>query len=258
MKIDGWLVRDFNHSTPSVPPADPHVLLLATALESFFICRYVHSSLWLNRWEHCRPGPRIKFGEGGFELGFSGPRVLIPRGVDTVGRRLRATYLEAPLTFQDIIQALVVPRGEERRAKLLTALLNSRLIAWFAFHGTASFGSERPEVKQAELLTLPFPSPDDMPQRERSESAGNALVALVDRMIESADEPFGLGGNEWTTLDKVDHLTCEFFCLSGRGGHSRRRHRRTNHSFHSAAVGTGIPTSGNPRTRKIASPMRRH
>ena len=150
----------------------------------------------------------------GFERGFSGPRVLIPRGVDTVGRRLRATYLEAPLTFQDIIQALVVPCGEECRAKLLTALLNSRLIAWFAFHGTASFGSERPEVKQAELLTLPFPSSDDMPQRERSESAGDALVALVDRMIEFADEPFDLRGNERTILDEIDHLTCEFFCLS--------------------------------------------
>ena len=160
----------------------------------------------------CWPSNQVR--RRGFELGFSGPRVLIPRGVDTVGRRLRATYLEAPLTFQDIIQALVVPRGEERRAKLLTALLNSRLIAWFAFHGTASFGSERPEVKQAELLTLPFPSPDDMPQRERSESAGNALVALVDRMIESEDEPFDLRGNERTILDKVDHLTCEFFCLS--------------------------------------------
>ena len=150
----------------------------------------------------------------GFERGFSGPRVLIPRGVDTVGRRLRAAYLEAPLTFQHIIQALVVPRGEERRAKLLTALLNSRLIAWFAFHGTASFGSERPEVQQAELLTLPFPSPDDMPQRERSESAGNALVALVDQMSESADKPFDVRGNERTIVDRIDHLTCEFFCLS--------------------------------------------
>ena len=150
----------------------------------------------------------------GFERGFAGPRVLIPRGVDTVRRRLRATYLEAPLTFQHIIQSLVVPRGKERRAKLLTALLNSRLVAWFAFHGTASFGSERPEVQQAELLTLPFPSPDDMPQRERSEAAGNALVALVDRMVESVGEPFDLRGDERAILDQIDRLTCEFFCLS--------------------------------------------
>ena len=150
----------------------------------------------------------------GFERGFYGPRVLIPQGVDTIGRRLRATYLEAPLTFQHIIQSLVVPRGEERRAKLLTALLNSRLIAWFAFHGTASFGSERPKVQQADLLTLPFPSPDDMPQRERSESAANALVASIDRMIEAADGPFGLREDERTKLEKIDHLTYEFFCLS--------------------------------------------
>ena len=150
----------------------------------------------------------------GFERGFSGPRVLIPRGVDTIGRRLRAAYLEAPLTFQHIIQSLVVPRGEERRAKLLTALLNSRLCAWFAFHGTASFGSERPEVQQADLLTLPFPSPDDMPQRKRSESAANALVASIDRMIEAADGPFGLREDERTQLEKIDHLTYEFFCLS--------------------------------------------
>ena len=160
------------------------------------------------------PWPSNQVRRRGFERGFSGPRVLIPQGVNTTTGRLRAAYLEAPLTFQDTIQALVVPRGEERRAKLLTALLNSRLIAWFAFHGTASFGSERPKVHQAELLTLPFPSPDDMPQRERSEAAENALVALIDRMVESADEPFDLRGNERTILDKIDHLACEFFCLS--------------------------------------------
>ena len=76
----------------------------------------------------------------GFERGFTNPRILIPQGVDTVNQRLRATYLEAPATFQHILQALVFPFGEERRAKLLTTLLNSRLIAWFAFHGTGSFG----------------------------------------------------------------------------------------------------------------------
>ena len=181
------------------------------------------------------PWPSNQVRRRGFQQGYSGPRVLIPQGVDTIGRRLRATYLEVPLTFQHIIQSLVVPRGEERRAKLLTALLNSRLIAWFAFHGTASFGSERPKVLQADLLTLPFPSPHDMPQRERSESTENALVALIDRMIEAADGPFDLRGDERTNLEKIDHLTYEFFCLSDEECRSRRRHRRANHSVHPTA-----------------------
>ena len=150
----------------------------------------------------------------GFEEGFQGSRLLIPQGVDTVRLRLRATYLEEPLTFQHVIQALVVPRGEERRAKLLTALLNSRLIVWFAFHGTGSFGSDRPIVHQSELLRLPFPSPDDMPERRRSKSAENALVSLIDQMIDSAGGPFRLQTSEKDVFRKLDRLAYEFFCLS--------------------------------------------
>ena len=160
------------------------------------------------------PWPSNHVRRKGFERGFTSPRVLISSGVDTVRLRLRATYLEEPLTFQHVIQALVVPRGEERRAKLLTALLNSRLIVWFAFHGTGSFGSERPIVHQSELLRLPFPSPDDMPERRRSKSAENALVSLIDQMIESAGGPFSLQTSEKDVFRKLDRLAYQFFCLS--------------------------------------------
>ena len=150
----------------------------------------------------------------GFERGFTNPRILIPQGVDIVHQRLRATYLEAPVTFQDVLQALVFSYGEERRAKLLTTLLNSRLIVWFVFHGTGSFGSDRPIVHQSELLRLPFPSPDDMPERRRSKSAENALVSMIDQMIESASGPFSLQTNEGDAFKELDRLTYEFFCLS--------------------------------------------
>ena len=165
----------------------------------------------LNPW----PSHRVR--RKGFEQGFIGPRVLIPRGVKSNQMRLRAAYLEERLTFQDIIQALVVPRGEERRAKLLTALLNSKLILWFAFHGTASFGSDRPEVQQAELLRLPFPSPDDMPDRNRSQSSANALVSLIDKAIEATrTRPFALQSPESGTFRELDRLAYEFFCLTDK------------------------------------------
>ena len=45
----------------------------------------------------------------GFERGFTGPRVLVPRGISTGSQRLRASYLEDPLTFEDIILAISVP-----------------------------------------------------------------------------------------------------------------------------------------------------
>lgn len=155
----------------------------------------------------------------GFEAGFRGPRVLVPRGVAAAGpggQRLRAAYVEDPMTFRHIIQAVTVPPGDERQGKLLAGLLNSRLMLWFAFHGTSSFGSERPEVQQKELLRLPFPVPEDMPDRERSRSAADALVTMVEQRVRSNSPFFELESNEHDVLEEIDSLAYEFFCLSER------------------------------------------
>lgn len=149
----------------------------------------------------------------GFEQGFQGARVLVSRGIETKQMRLQATYVSSPLTFQDIIQAIAVPRGEERRAKLLTALLSSRVAIWFAFHGTASFGSERPEVKQSELLRMPFPSLAELPEPQKAEKAAAGLVAIVDDAISKSDR-FLMADDGEEALRQLDAKAYEFFCLS--------------------------------------------
>ena len=151
----------------------------------------------------------------GFEAGFSGPRVLVPRGIAAgpCGPRLRAAYVEHPLTFQDIIQAIVVPPGDERRGRLLAGLLNSKVMSWFAFHGTSSFGSDRPEVQQAELLRLPFPDPDDLSEPQRSRSAADALIAAIEEQVRLAAENPTSRPNE-RAVEEIDALTYDFFCLS--------------------------------------------
>lgn len=148
----------------------------------------------------------------GFEQGFTGPRVLVPRGVSHRGiahTRLRAAYIEASATFQDIIQAIVVPFGAEDRAKLLTALINSRIAVWYAFHGTSSFGAERPEVKQAELLRLPFPAPDEIPDEDRSRSAEKGMISLIDDMMRSPVVYI-----TESIFEKIDRLAYDFFGLT--------------------------------------------
>ena len=158
----------------------------------------------------------------GFEAGFKGPRVLVPGGVaGRRGPRLRAAYVEDPLAFQDIIQAIVVPPGDERRGMLLAGLLNSRLMLWFAFHGTSSFGADRPIMHQAEILRLPFPALDDLPDRERSRAAAEALAAIVEkqlRRLDPASAPLDPAlerrPDEREPLAEIDDLACEFFCLS--------------------------------------------
>jgi hypothetical protein len=152
----------------------------------------------------------------GFDLGFKGPRILVPSGIGSRhgGFRLRASYVKEPLTFQDAFRAIVVPPQDERRGMLLTGLLNSRLMLWYAFHGTSSFGAERPSVHQSELLRLPFPAPKDMPDRERSNSAAEALVAIIERQVQLAGQPLGPQPSERDVLKEIDVLAYEYFCLS--------------------------------------------
>ena len=149
----------------------------------------------------------------GFERGFAGPRVLVSRGIRTSGQRLRASYVDAPLTFEDILLAISAPTGEAARAKLLTALLNSKLLFWFAFHNTASFGSDRPEVKQAELLRLPFPTPEDMGGDGRSKAAASALLSLVDQEIASSTGTFPLGPSSDEAFNRLDKHCYAYFGL---------------------------------------------
>lgn len=146
----------------------------------------------------------------GFEMGFDGPRVMIPGGLAVSGGklRLRAAYVDVPLTFRHAIQAVVVPREDERRAMFLSALLNSKVALWFIFHGTSSFGAERPLVRQADLLQLPFPDPEDLPEPDRARSAAERLAMTVEDRLRGASVRLE------DLLGEIDRLAIEFFCLS--------------------------------------------
>lgn len=196
---------DYEHEHSDVVAATPHLPIAEFRVPALTGERL---SPWKDGAVHRR----------GFEAGFRGPRVLVPRGVTAgagqAGPRLRAAYVEDPLTFRDIVQAIVVPPGDERRGRLLAALLNSRLMLWFAFHGTSSFGADRPKVHQAELLRLPFPAPDDLPDPERSRSAAEALVAAVEKQVRPAGRAVGHRPRERGALEEIDGLAYEFFGLS--------------------------------------------
>lgn len=161
---------------------------------------------------HLKPARSKRVRRKGFEEAFTGARILVPR-TTSLGR-LRAAYTETNLTFQDIIQGITIPKGEEARGKLLAAFLNSKVAAWYAFHGTASFGSERPEVKQSGFVHLPFPTADDLPEPERARTAAANLVAIINGEVRKTDGPFLMDDSEDTLLSEIDKWSYEYFCLS--------------------------------------------
>lgn len=150
----------------------------------------------------------------GFERGFSGPRIIIPQGVQTSRTRLRAAYTEAPFTFQHSLQTIVAPPQEKRRLKLVTAILNSRIAVWFSFHGTGSFGSGLPKVHQSDLLTIPCPAPNDLGCPKKAKSAEDKIIQLIDSRLETSEQLLQASDTEEVMLREIDQLVYAYFSLS--------------------------------------------
>lgn len=151
-----------------------------------------------------------------FKNGFHGPRVLVPDGVRSDGR-LRAAYVEKPFSFKHSVRAIKAPAGSEGQLKLLAAILNSDLCAWFLFHSSANFGAERPKVDEAQLLLVPFPGPEDLPDSEKARNAERAIVGWFDRRIAEAEE--ATMGREVSSSDtkEVNDLVFDYFGIDESG-----------------------------------------
>lgn len=149
----------------------------------------------------------------GFENGYSGTRILVPRGVKTPARRIRAAYVDAPVAFRHIIMAMRIPEGEVATAKFVTAILNSRLSLWFAFHGTNSFGAERPSIGIQELERLPIPFPADLSDSATSLQVFEKLVQRVDQFVPSSPDGSFDGDTISNVLHEIDQLTYRYFGL---------------------------------------------
>lgn len=212
--LDNWVVgQGFQPYSPDAAasggaPSESDLVGILPQLDIGHFHRLAQSSFGLS------PAPSRSVRRKGFEAGFEGARILIPRGVDSVRMRLRASFCSSPLTFQDILQAITIPEGDEFRGKLLAAILNSRLAAWFAFHGTSSFGADRPEIKQVDLLSLPFPNPQSLPDPEVSQQAADELVRIIDSSLMLAEQGFTLESDTSGILERIDALSYTFFGLS--------------------------------------------
>ncbi|MGB5864854.1 MAG: N-6 DNA methylase [Sulfitobacter sp.] len=146
----------------------------------------------------------------GFEAGFHGPHIIIPQGVERSIGRIRAAYSEQNFVFRDSLQAITVPEGERRKAKVLTAVLNSSLAAWFYFHDTANLGTDRAKVHQNEILKLPFDIPKAMPDQQRATEAEQKLIRIMDREIDGAN---ALLQNPRDRLEEIDQIVFDYYGL---------------------------------------------
>ena len=150
----------------------------------------------------------------GFEAGFCGPHVLIPKGILIKNCLLRAAYSEENFCFRHAIQAISFSQEDSSRLKLLTAIINSRFAAWFYFHETASFGSERPLVDENQLRLLPFPDIDELPDPKAAQKAENAIVEVMDALLRNKDEYSQGQFPDDETVEKLNQLVYQYYGLT--------------------------------------------
>lgn len=149
----------------------------------------------------------------GFEDGFRGPHVLIIKGVLSSGL-LRVAYSEQNLSFRHAIQAISFPKEDSSTLKLLTAILNSRFAAWFYFHKTAGIAAERPTIDEDQLLELPFPQIEELPDPKAAHEAKNAIIKIMDKLLQDKDKvlPGEFPSNK--TVERLNQLVYQYYGLT--------------------------------------------
>ena len=147
----------------------------------------------------------------GFEKGFYVPHILIPRGIERSTGLLRAAYSDQDCSFQDSLQAINFPTSDIPRMKLLTVILNSRFAAWFYFHETSSFGSDRALVDEHQLILLPFPDIDELPDPKAAQKAENAIVEVMDALLRGKDKYSQGQFPDDKTVEKLNQLVYQYY-----------------------------------------------
>ncbi|ABQ24378.1 hypothetical protein Gura_0162 [Geotalea uraniireducens Rf4] len=150
----------------------------------------------------------------GNQDGFIGPHVLIPKGVRRKTGLLRAAYVEHDLCFTDAIQAINFPETDIQRLKLLTVILNSHFAAWFYFHETASLGADRALVHEEQLLALPFPEIDELPDPKAARNAADKIVMIFDDLLLHKDTYSQGQFPDNETIEEVNRLVYQYYGLT--------------------------------------------
>lgn len=169
---------------------------------------------WVMPTVSTSPWPTATVHRRGFVDGFKGPHILIPQDIRREEGVLRAAYVEQGICFQHSLQAIRFPEQDTNRAKFLTAVLNSSLAAWYYFHTSANFGADRAKVHEKQLLELPFPLPEDLPDSKGAQQAQDKIVALMDTLLARKDA--ALVDPSWLQpfIEHADDLVFQYYGLT--------------------------------------------
>jgi len=136
---------------------------------------------------------------------FRAPHVLVTHG-------MKVAYADFDVSFQHSVQGIHGPEQDKDLLAFLAAYLRSPLARFFLFHATANWGVDRSKVHLAQLLTAPFPLPEQTANPERSREIVAEISANVRDATRRAEQLLADRADIVQSVQtKINELVYEYF-----------------------------------------------
>ncbi len=120
---------------------------------------------------------------------FKAPHVLITKGFQ------RIAFCDFPVSFRHALRGIHGPEKHRALLMFLTVYLRSRLAKYCMFHTSSSWGMYRPEGHVEEVLRLPMPFPNDLPESSKHSEIIGEVARIMRKHSERVSEDFILRVN---------------------------------------------------------------
>ena len=130
---------------------------------------------------------------------FKAPHVLVAQGFTSIA------FADFDVSFRHALRGISGPHDDRDLLIFLAAYLRSAIARYFLFHTSANWGVSRQKVHVEELLRLPFPLPDDLPNPARAWN----IVSEVSRIVTAAAAQFHQMLNERESVVRATEYSVE-------------------------------------------------
>jgi hypothetical protein len=137
---------------------------------------------------------------------FRAPHVLVAQGFTSTA------FSDFDVSFQHALRGITGPKEDRDLLVFAAAYLRSPLARYFLFHTSSNWGVSRQKIHVEELLRLPLPLPEALPDRKRSWAIVKEVNEIVSSTAAKSAEYFS-DREDLVRLasDSIESLICEYF-----------------------------------------------
>ncbi len=165
-------------------------------------------------------------------------------------------FSDFPVLFKDDFLSISAPKREEDELLFLTAILSSPITQYLLFHTTANIGIERDIARAEEILAIPFPLPEDMPNPETANSIIRRCANRLRKLQSELRNPNNLLNGESLVSDAQGDLNELVFAYFEVSDWERKLIRDTIEIFRKSST-PGSLDSDTLTTTKYSRPAHR-